>query len=203
MLTFAANLIRTSRVAATVAVALTLLAGAAAFAAIPSSDRVIHACVARNGTLHVIDTDLGGACSRNEAPLDWNVQGPPGPQGERGPAGPQGPQGEPADLSGLFAEIDSLRQRVVDLEAAVGELTSQQPPADTDGDGVADSSDNCPTIANPDQQNTDSDIAGDACDPLPTDPYDGINCDDSDPATFDFFDAATGSCRNVSQEPGS
>ncbi len=35
---------------------------------------------------------------------------------------------------------------------------------DTDGDGVADPSDNCPAVANPDQANTDGDTMGNACD---------------------------------------
>jgi hypothetical protein len=36
---------------------------------------------------------------------------------------------------------------------------------DSDGDGIADSDDNCPLIGNADQQNTDDDGLGDACDP--------------------------------------
>jgi hypothetical protein len=36
---------------------------------------------------------------------------------------------------------------------------------DTDGDGVTDASDNCPTTANSDQLDTDGDGIGDACDP--------------------------------------
>jgi hypothetical protein len=36
---------------------------------------------------------------------------------------------------------------------------------DTDDDGVADSEDNCPEVANPDQEDTDEDGVGDACDP--------------------------------------
>ena len=35
---------------------------------------------------------------------------------------------------------------------------------DTDGDGVPDSSDNCPNVANPNQADTDGDGVGDACD---------------------------------------
>jgi len=40
--------------------------------------------------------------------------------------------------------------------------------ADLDGDGLLVGADNCPTAANPGQQNTDGDAAGDACDPCPT-----------------------------------
>lgn len=38
---------------------------------------------------------------------------------------------------------------------------------DMDGDGVPDSADNCPAVANPDQRDTDGDGIGDACDPTP------------------------------------
>lgn len=38
------------------------------------------------------------------------------------------------------------------------------PPPDGDGDGVADYSDNCPNVANPDQADADGDGLGDACD---------------------------------------
>jgi hypothetical protein len=37
-------------------------------------------------------------------------------------------------------------------------------PVDTDGDGVADASDNCPSVSNADQRDTDGDHQGDACD---------------------------------------
>jgi hypothetical protein len=39
--------------------------------------------------------------------------------------------------------------------------------ADQDGDGVIDSADNCPAVANPTQTDTDGDGAGDACDNCP------------------------------------
>jgi hypothetical protein len=40
-------------------------------------------------------------------------------------------------------------------------------PADSDGDGVLDSADNCPSVPNPDQYDEDGDGIGDACDPCP------------------------------------
>ena len=200
MLNLVTHIMRRARPGAAAAVALVLLIGAAAFAATPASDGVIHACAARNGSLRVIDVSAGDKCSRNEDALGWNVQGPPGPQGEQGSQGEQGPQGEPADLSGLQGQVDSLQARIVGLEAAFDELSETNPPADADGDGVTDASDNCPTVANSDQLNTDGDLAGDACDPFPTDPYDGVNCDDGDPATIDLFDIVTGACVHVSPQ---
>lgn len=41
---------------------------------------------------------------------------------------------------------------------------------DTDGDGICDDTDNCPTVYNPNQSNIDGDAFGDACDPCPFDP---------------------------------
>ena len=38
------------------------------------------------------------------------------------------------------------------------------PPPDQDGDGKSDSSDNCPSVANPQQKDADGDGTGDACD---------------------------------------
>jgi hypothetical protein len=40
-------------------------------------------------------------------------------------------------------------------------------PLDTDHDGVPDDVDNCPGVANPDQDNEDGDALGDLCDPCP------------------------------------
>src|SRR5215467_295718 len=69
-----------------------------------------------------------------------------------------------------------------------GSTDQQDPPiVDHDGDGIADSADNCPSIANADQKDTDQDGLGDACDlpnPLPPPPpppdTDGDGIEDSD-----------------------
>lgn len=44
------------------------------------------------------------------------------------------------------------------------------PPHDEDGDGIPDSIDVCPYLADPDQLDSDGDGVGDACDPAPNDP---------------------------------
>ncbi|NVB85796.1 MAG: hypothetical protein HOV81_45960 [Kofleriaceae bacterium] len=41
------------------------------------------------------------------------------------------------------------------------------PNADSDGDGIADRTDNCPGVKNANQANEDGDALGDACDPCP------------------------------------
>jgi predicted outer membrane repeat protein len=46
----------------------------------------------------------------------------------------------------------------------VGTVTLGDPTGDADGDGVINSSDNCPLVANPSQADCDSDGVGDACD---------------------------------------
>lgn len=47
--------------------------------------------------------------------------------------------------------------------------TGPTPPVDSDGDGIADASDNCPTVANANQADGDGDLIGDVCDPCPAD----------------------------------
>jgi hypothetical protein len=52
------------------------------------------------------------------------------------------------------------------------------PNADGDGDGIADRTDNCPTVKNANQANEDGDALGDACDPCP--PFDDNTDTDGD-----------------------
>lgn len=84
-------------------------AAAAAIAAVPGDDGVIHACyrVEQDGTtpmaggpnLRIIDPSAGQTCNPAGAPgqtehaLSWNVTGPPGPQGVAGSPGAQGASG--------------------------------------------------------------------------------------------------------------
>lgn len=58
---------------------------------------------------------------------------------------------------------------------------------DTDGDGIADSDDNCPVDANADQADRDGDGAGDACDPLMI--GDGIFVDSDEDGTQQLSEA--------------
>lgn len=45
---------------------------------------------------------------------------------------------------------------------------------DTDLDGIFNAVDNCPTVANPGQEDADLDLLGDVCDPFPNDPCNSI-----------------------------
>ncbi len=66
-------------------------------------------------------------------------------------------------LAARFAQIGST-QPVPDVDAV----------ADQDGDGLANSNDNCPKADNADQDNGDGDRFGDACDNCPTTDCDGL-----------------------------
>ena len=66
------------------------------------------------------------------------------------------------DASGLRAGLAGLAGFDLDAVAAVHSLETAGLP-DTDGDGFPDVVDDCPTVANPDQQDSDHDGVGDAC----------------------------------------
>jgi hypothetical protein len=65
-----------------------------------------------------------------------------------------------ADAAGPFFSCSTFSQQTVDFSGA----TLSQAGADTDSDGIPDSSDNCPSVFNTDQADNDSDDIGDVCD---------------------------------------
>jgi hypothetical protein len=87
-----------------IAAGIAVLSGAGlAHSAIPDKDKVIHACYdTADGTLHVIDTEAGAACSRTQVALDWNQMGPPGPPD---------PAPKPEDLEARRAQLGKLLAR--------------------------------------------------------------------------------------------
>ena len=108
------KLIRPALVAVVIVAAL-LVAGGIAYATIPDSSGVIHACyhvngqgaVDGSGTLRVIDPSStnkdGSACKHDEKALDFNQTGPQGTQGPQGPQGQPGPTG-PSDVWSVDGE---------------------------------------------------------------------------------------------------
>lgn len=53
------------------------------------------------------------------------------------------------------------------IDTAIDAFVPDGPPNDVDGDGVANSVDNCPQLANADQHDEDQDFVGDPCDNCP------------------------------------
>jgi len=93
-------------VATIVASILALALATNAFASIPDQQQVFHACVQSGnlpipgqGSVRIIDTAKGQACTRYETPISWSANGTTGPVGPIGPTGPTGIAG-PAGTSG-------------------------------------------------------------------------------------------------------
>lgn len=55
------------------------------------------------------------------------------------------------------------------VDASIDSVVSGDGGDDLDQDGISNSVDNCPQVANPNQQDLDSDAIGDTCDPCPID----------------------------------
>ena len=116
-------------------------AAAAAVAAVPGDDGVIHACyevqrdgmtpVAAAGNVRIIDPSAGQTCNPVGAPaaperaLDWNVSGPPGPEGAAGSSGAPGATG-PQGASGPAGTTVSIDGQTFTLD---GGKTLTAPPS--------------------------------------------------------------------------
>jgi Ca2+-binding RTX toxin-like protein len=68
------------------------------------------------------------------------------------------------DLAGNPRVVDGKCDGVARRDKGAFELQFVGPCPDSDGDGVVDARDNCPTVPNPSQANSDGDAQGDACD---------------------------------------
>ena len=90
----------------------------------------------------------------------------------------------PLDLGGKPRVVDGGKAANVDMGAY-----EYDPRGDSDGDGVANSSDNCPFVSNANQEDADGDHVGDACDQCPDTPagarVDATGCPLRSRADFD------------------
>jgi hypothetical protein len=94
-----------------------------AYATVPGSDGLFHACVKdANGSVRLIDPSnagQSGRCKDNETAVSWNQTGPPGPAGPAGATGATGAAGPPG-ISGLqTVTLASISNSVSPKEAAV------------------------------------------------------------------------------------
>jgi len=95
------------------------------------------------------------------------------------PAGAAGPSAHAAkkckkSKKAAAAKKKRCKRKTVTPPSSGGSTSPTGPtgpagPPDADGDGVPDSSDNCVSVANPDQADADADGKGDACDACPAD----------------------------------
>lgn len=81
-----------------------------------------------------------------------------------------------AGASRFFA-LQTLGMPSADAEKETALLARFLIAPDSDGDGIADSTDNCPAVVNVDQLDTDGDEWGNTCDALPSNPAEWLDTD--------------------------
>ena len=165
-------------------------------AAIPDDDQWHHVAVTRDiegGVYFYVD----GVAYQVSGTWNFDISNPCTnyPQGNHHPTwiGFQGMVGmDDARLYGKALTLEEIRMIGVDM----------------DNDGVENSVDNCPDVANTDQENHDEDLFGDVCDPCPYDAendadLDGI-CADEDICPLDRYNDEDGDgiCGDVDICPG-
>jgi len=69
--------------------------------------------------------------------------------------------------------IDYISNPIV----AIPDIGAFEFQPDLDGDGISDSMDNCPSVSNPSQTDTDNDGIGNLCDAFPSDPAEWLDTD--------------------------
>ncbi len=127
--------------------------------------------VAPNGTRVELSTDNGGQGDNysNVTFDNESTNGTP-PTGATTLTGTYNPEGDLSTLYGMTATdangtwtlevTDDANQDGGTVNSFSVEICAE---ADTDGDGIVDSADNCPTVANPGQEDADNDGTGDVC----------------------------------------
>lgn len=70
----------------------------------------------------------------------------------------------PGETNHIKLAVADAGDSVLDSNVFLKASSFTNKPADSDNDGIGDTEDNCPSVANPDQVNTDGDTEGDACD---------------------------------------
>jgi hypothetical protein len=93
------------RWAALGAIVAGLAAGGIAYASIPDTGGVFHACYKNTGAVRLVNS--ASDCNSSETATQWNQTGPQGSSGPSGPAGADGPSG-PSGPSGPGATSGSM-----------------------------------------------------------------------------------------------